>query len=138
MHCTPCTPSRTITSADETQRRSAVAPARTRVASVSQWGPWQSLGRRFGVACVALEITQCCNLDCSFCYLSTSSQALHELPLAEVDRRVDLIRATYGHGVDVQITGGEPTLRNAGELEAIVRYVVVEAPLTDVYSTTSR
>lgn len=124
MHCTPSTPSCTITSADETQRRSAVASARARVSSVGQWGPWQSLGRRFGVACVALEITQRCNLDCSFCYLSTSSQALHDLPLAEVYRRVDLIRAAYGHGVDVQITGGEPTLRNADELEAIVRYVV--------------
>ncbi len=55
--------------------------------------------------------------------LSTSSQALHDIPLPEVYRRIDMIRDTYGPGVDVQITGGEPTLRSADDLEAIVRYV---------------
>lgn len=108
---------------DEAQRRAAIEAARQRVASVGQWGPWQSLGRRFGVACVALEVTQRCNLDCAFCYLSTSSQALHDIPLPEVYRRIDMIRGTYGPGVDVQITGGEPTLRSLEDLEAIVRYI---------------
>lgn len=109
--------------ADEALRRTAIEAARRRVESVGQWGPWQSLGRRFGVACVALEITQRCNLDCAFCYLSTSSQALHDIPLPEVFRRIDMIRDTYGPGVDVQVTGGEPTLRSAEDLEAIVHYI---------------
>ena len=32
--------------------------------------PNQVLGRRSTVGCVALEITQRCNLDCTLCYLS--------------------------------------------------------------------
>ena len=69
----------------------------------------------------ALEITQRCNLDCELCYLSESSQALKDLPLEEVYRRIAMIRAQYGEGTDVQITGGEPTLRPRAELVAIVR-----------------
>ena len=73
------------------------------------------------VGCVALEITQRCNLDCDLCYLSESSQALKDLPLEEVYRRIAMIRAQYGEGTDIQITGGEPTLRPRAELLAIVR-----------------
>lgn len=97
--------------------------ARQRVEAAGEWGPWQALGRRFSIGCVALEITQRCNLDCTFCYLSETSEALHDIPLAEVFRRIDLIRAHYGEHVDVQVTGGEPTLRPHHELIAIVRYL---------------
>lgn len=75
------------------------------------------------MGCVALEITQRCNLDCSLCYLSDLSEAVHDLPLVEVLRRVDLIHAHYGSGTNVQITGGDPTLRDRGELIEIVSYV---------------
>ena len=34
------------------------------------WGPNQLMGHRWPVGCIALEITQRCNLDCSVCYLS--------------------------------------------------------------------
>ncbi|MGH8595315.1 MAG: radical SAM protein, partial [Gammaproteobacteria bacterium] len=97
--------------------------ARRRVEEAGQWGPWQALGRRFAIGCVALEITQRCNLDCTFCYLSESSQALHDIPLTEVFRRIDLIHAHFGAHTDVQITGGEPTLRARADLIAIVRYL---------------
>jgi len=99
-----------------------IAAARERMQAQGQWHPWQTMGRRWGMGCVALEITQRCNLDCALCYLSESSEAVHDLPLAEVLRRLDAIRAQYGAHTDVQITGGDPTLRDRAELVAIVRH----------------
>ncbi|MGH8629146.1 MAG: radical SAM protein [Burkholderiales bacterium] len=97
--------------------------ARRRMEDAAQWEPWQMMGRRFPIGCVALEITQRCNLDCTYCYLSESSEALKDIPLEEVFRRIDLIHAHYGDSTDVQVTGGDPTLRKRHELVAIVRYI---------------
>ncbi|MBK9440887.1 MAG: radical SAM protein [Comamonadaceae bacterium] len=101
----------------------ALERTRQRMQDAGQWAPWQMLGRRMAIGCVALEITQRCNLDCSYCYLSESSEALTDIPLQEVLRRIDLIHDHYGPHTDVQITGGDPTLRQRDELVAIVRYV---------------
>jgi len=86
-----------------------------------QWQPNQMAGRRWPVACVSLEITQRCNLDCTLCYLSESAEAVRDFPLDEVFRRIELIALHYGPGTDVQVSGGEPTLRRRDELVAIVR-----------------
>jgi len=43
------------------------------------------------------------------------------VPLEELFRRMDAIVAAYGPGTVVQISGGEPTLRNREELVAIMR-----------------
>ena len=96
---------------------------RRRMADANQWAPWQMIGRRMAIGCVALEITQRCNLDCSYCYLSESSEALKDIPVEEVFRRIDMIHAHYGPGTDVQVTGGDPTLRKLDELIAIVGYI---------------
>ena len=104
----------------------ARARARQRVEAAGQSAPWQALGRRFAIGCVALEITQRCNLDCTYCYLSETSEALRDIPLAEVFRRIELIHQHYGDGTDIQVTGGEPTLRARAELLAIVRYIVTK------------
>ena len=93
---------------------------RERQQRAKQWLPNQMAGRRWPVACVSLEITQRCNLDCTLCYLSDSSEAVRDFPLEEVFRRIDLIVAHYGPGTDVQVSGGEPTLRRRDELVAIV------------------
>jgi 7,8-dihydro-6-hydroxymethylpterin dimethyltransferase len=93
---------------------------RERMQRSGQWQTNQMAGRRWPVACVSLEITQRCNLDCTLCYLSESSEAVRDLPLEEVMRRIDLIHAHYGPGTDVQVSGGEPTLRRRDELLAIV------------------
>jgi tetraether lipid synthase len=85
--------------------------------------PNQVLGRRSTIGCVALEITQRCNLDCTLCYLSESAESLRDLPLEVLFPRIDQIRATYGPGVGVQVTGGDPTMRPRPELVAIVRRV---------------
>ena len=77
----------------EENRDCALERARARVEAAGQWSESQHLGRRWPVGCVALEITQRCNLDCDLCYLSESSQALKDLPLEEVYRRIAMIRA---------------------------------------------
>lgn len=102
-------------------RQRAFNRARDAMIETGQWEPAQFMGRRFAVGCVALEITQRCNLDCSACYLSAHSEAVRDVPLVEIFRRIEMVREAYGPGVDVQITGGDPTLRRRDELVAIVR-----------------
>jgi len=84
--------------------------------------PNQVLGRTQTIGCVAVEITQKCNLDCTLCYLSEHSQQVEDIPLEEVFRRIDAVLAEFGPGTHVQITGGDPTLRKHSELIEIVRY----------------
>jgi molybdenum cofactor biosynthesis enzyme MoaA len=112
---------------------SALSPARSenRAAALSRtrqrMGPFfrenQVLGRRNAIGCVALEITQRCNLDCTLCYLSENSERVKDIPLAEVFRRIDRIYEQFGAPTAVQITGGDPTLRKREELVSIVRRV---------------
>lgn len=83
----------------------------------------QLAGRRWPIGCVSLEVTQRCNLDCSLCYLSDLSEASLDLPLEELLRRIDLIASVYGCNTDIQISGGDPTLRALPDLLAIVRRI---------------
>lgn len=87
------------------------------------WTPSQVAGRSFAIGCVSLEVTQRCNLDCTLCYLSDMAEAVHDLPLAEVLRRVDMIADQFGSGTNVQISGGDPTLRSTADLKAIVAHI---------------
>ena len=91
--------------------------------ATGQWSASQTMGRRWPIACVALEITQRCNLDCTACYLSEHAEAVKDLPLEEIFRRIDMIFDHYGRYTDVQVTGGDPTLRQRDELLAIVRRI---------------
>ena len=75
-------------------RAAALRRAREAMIATGQWRPSQVLGRRWAIGCVALEITQRCNLDCSLCYLSDHAEAVKDLPLEEIWRRIDLIRDT--------------------------------------------
>jgi pyruvate-formate lyase-activating enzyme len=83
----------------------------------------QVLGRRNAIGCVALEITQRSNLDCTLCYLSESSERVQDLPLEAVFARIDAIFERFGAPTAVQVTGGDPTLRRREELVAIVRRI---------------
>jgi pyruvate-formate lyase-activating enzyme len=103
--------------------RHSLDRARARMMETGQWHPLQSMGRRWNMGCVALEITQRCNLDCTLCYLSDHSEAVKDIPLTEVFRRIDAIRAQYGPGTEVQVTGGDPTLRERSELVRIIRHI---------------
>ncbi len=97
--------------------------ARKRMVESDVWSENQVLGRRYPVGCVALEITQRCNLDCTLCYLSEHSESTKDIPLEEIWRRMEQIRFHYGPGTDVQITGGDPTLRKKEELLTIIRKI---------------
>jgi hypothetical protein len=99
---------------------SAMDRARAAVASAGCASAGQQMGLRWPIGCVALEVTQRCNLDCSLCYLSENSEAVKDVPLEEVFRRINLIFSRYGKHTDVQVTGGDPTLRDRDELVAIV------------------
>ena len=101
----------------------ALGDLRNRMQRSGQWHDGQMAGRRWPVACVSLEITQRCNLDCTLCYLSESSEAVRDLPIEEVFRRIDMIVSHYGPGTDVQVSGGEPTLRRRDELVSIVERI---------------
>lgn len=85
--------------------------------------PRQVLGRRSTAGCVALEVTQRCNLDCTLCYLSDYSESVPDPPLDELKRKADNIKRIFGVQTNVQITGGDPTLRKREELVEVVRYV---------------
>ncbi len=88
----------------------------------SLFTPNQVLGRLQTIGCVAVEITQRCNLDCTLCYLSEHSQSVRDIPISEIYKRLDAVITHYGAGTHVQITGGDPTLRKHTELIEIVRY----------------
>jgi 7,8-dihydro-6-hydroxymethylpterin dimethyltransferase len=88
-----------------------------------QWDGAQCMGRRWPIGCVALEVTQRCNLDCTFCYLSEAAEAVKDVPLEELFRRIDAIFDMYGPNTDVQVTGGDPTLRSPNDLVAVVRRI---------------
>lgn len=101
----------------------ALLAARRRMLSAGQWSTSQFMGRRWPIGCVALEITQRCNLDCTACYLSENSELVKDLPLEEIFRRIDMILDHYGPCTDVQVTGGDPTLRKRSELVEIVKRI---------------
>lgn len=101
----------------------ALARSRTRMEVAGVWAPNQILGRRYSIGCVALEITQRCNLDCTLCYLSENSESVKDIPMEEIFRRIDQIKYQFGPSNDIQITGGDPTLRKRSELMEIVRYI---------------
>jgi 7,8-dihydro-6-hydroxymethylpterin dimethyltransferase len=94
-----------------------------RMQRAGEWSPRQAAGRRWTIGCVSLEITQRCNLDCTLCYLSDTAEAVRDIPIENLFRRIDEIAAHFGPNTDVQISGGDPTLRDKKELSQIVRYV---------------
>ncbi|MEM6622129.1 MAG: radical SAM protein [Pseudomonadota bacterium] len=99
------------------------APLRSRLVRHGQFGPDQLAGRLFPTACVALEVTQRCNLDCTLCYLSDLAEAVQDPPLSHLLDKVARIHQQFGPNTNIQITGGDPTLRPIADLEAIVRRI---------------
>lgn len=87
------------------------------------WSDGQTATRRWAIGCVSLEVTQRCNLDCTLCYLSEHAEATRDPPLFELLHRIDDIAAAFGPMTDVQISGGDPTLRPRDDLVAIVRRI---------------
>jgi len=95
------------------------APLRDGLIAAGQFDDLQTAGRFYPIACVSLEITQRCNLDCTLCYLSDRAELAHDVPLPILFTRIAMIAQHYGPGTPVQISGGDPTLRSVEDLEAI-------------------
>lgn len=112
--------SQSISEAEEKELSGALARTRKRLGKLFK--PNQILGRKGAIGCVSVEISQRCNLDCTLCYLSPSSNDVVDLPLQEVFSRLRQVRENFGVGANVQISGGDPTLRERRELVRIVRY----------------
>jgi MoaA/NifB/PqqE/SkfB family radical SAM enzyme len=110
-------------SRDEEAELQRLLRARLQHLSPSFRTPRQVLGRRSTIGCVALEVTQRCNLDCTLCYLSDYSESVPDPPIDELKHKADNIKRLFGVQTNVQITGGDPTLRKRDELVEIVRYV---------------
>lgn len=84
--------------------------ARGAMERAGHFGPIQQMGTRWPIGCVALEITQRCNLDCTLCYLSESSEAVRDIPLDEIFRRIELLQIVRR----VRAVGMRPTLMTNG------------------------
>ncbi len=99
------------------------APLRDALVRHGQLGAGQTAGRLFAMACVSLEITQRCNLDCTLCYLSDRAEMAKDVPLPILLNRIGVIHDHYGAGTSIQISGGDPTLRKIEDLEALCRHI---------------
>ncbi len=99
------------------------APLRGGLQGCGEYGAGQTAGRFYPIACVALEVTQRCNLDCTLCYLSDRAEMTYDPPLSVLYARLATIRSHYGTGVSVQLTGGDPTLRKVDDIEALCREI---------------
>lgn len=98
-------------------------PLRMALMRHGQMGAGQTAGRLMPMACVSLEITQRCNLDCSLCYLSDRAEAAKDVPLPILLDRIAMVHDHYGPGTSIQISGGDPTLRKVEDLEALCRRI---------------
>ena len=102
---------------------SPIQRAKKRMIDNGVWEEHQIMGLSRVLGCVAVEITQRCNLDCTLCYLSENSESVKDIPIEEIYRRIDVAFQHYGPETDIQVTGGDPTLRQRDELLAIVRKI---------------
>lgn len=118
----------------EIDRNDLAKPLREALQKHGLWTAHQTAARRWPIGCISLEVTQRCNLDCTLCYLSEHSEAVHDFPLEEIVRRIDLIFDHYGRDTDIQISGGDPTLRDHDELEAIVRYIKAKGMRSSLFT----
>ena len=107
----------------ESGRQRSMRDARKALQTRGLWGHNQQMGNRWPVGCVALEITQRCNLDCDVCYLSSHAETVVDIPVPVLFERIDAIRHHFGDGTNVQVTGGEPTVREPEVLLKVVRRI---------------
>ncbi|MEM8791331.1 MAG: radical SAM protein [Pseudomonadota bacterium] len=98
-------------------------PLRDALAASGQYGSGQTAGRFYPMACVALEVTQRCNLDCTLCYLSEHAEAAFDVPMPALIDRIEAVASHYGPGTSIQISGGDPTLRKVEDLETLCREI---------------
>ena len=60
---------------------------------------------------VEIEVTQRCNLRCPVCFMSAENDT-SDVPLEKLNAFIEAIATTAGTDTGVQLTGGEPTVRD--------------------------
>lgn len=70
--------------------------------------------------CVLLEVTSRCDLACPVCYAGAGPEGA-DMRVDEIDAALDMLIARTGGRVHVQLSGGEPTVRD--DLPEIIRRV---------------
>ncbi len=70
--------------------------------------------------CCLLEVTQRCNMHCPVCYANTGNENTADPSLSHIETSLDVLLQHAG-AVNVQISGGEPTVRQ--DLEQIIALV---------------
>lgn len=70
--------------------------------------------------CVLLEVTSRCDLACPVCFASAGRHGA-DASMAEIEGWLDTLLATAGGRVHIQLSGGEPTVRD--DLPDVVRLV---------------
>jgi len=68
-----------------------------------------------------VEVTNRCDMDCPVCFSDANNPA-RDVPLAEIRRRLERLLAVTGTPIPIQISGGEPTVReDLGAVVALAR-----------------
>lgn len=81
----------------------------------------QFLGRQYAGCGALIGSMPRCDFACRGCYLGEEANRVPALALPAIFDQIDTIRTWLGEGGNLQITDGEMTLRDAGELVQIIQ-----------------
>ena len=84
--------------------------------------PNQTMGRSHHSCGATYGVLERCNFACTSCYLSKNANATAALPVSQVHRQLDELRAFLGPKGKAQLTAGEVTLLPRHVLGGYVRY----------------
>jgi hypothetical protein len=101
--------------------RAALAAAWHRVPE-SIRGPTQFMGRQYVGCGATIGVMPKCDFSCKGCYLNADANRARSAPLLEIKGQLQQIRAWVGPCGNVQLTDGEVSLRDEGELIEIIAY----------------
>ena len=103
------------------ETRVALATASARL-SESMRGPTQFMGRQIAGCGAVIGAMPKCDFSCTGCYLGEDANRARPRSVEEIMQQLRDIRAWLGPVGNVQITDGEVSLRNEGEVIALIRY----------------
>ncbi len=83
--------------------------------------PRQMFGRQWEGCAATVGAMPKCDFSCTACYLGSEANRVPALTVAEIRAQLKLIRGWVGRWGNVQLTDGELTLRDEGEVIEIIR-----------------
>lgn len=106
---------------EEEESRRQLAAAWTRLPP-SLRGPTQFLGRHYAGCGATIGVMPRCDFACTGCYLGVEANRAPARSVGEIQEQLRQLRAWLGPAGNVQLTDGEVSLREAGEVVELVRY----------------